>query len=112
MLVSQQLLLVSGTASIVGHASRHAGSARDQAREILANLDALLSRAHSHAPALAAQIGANTLIKAYLRHREQLPQIEEALLARLPEDTPLLVLHGDVCRAELLVEFDCTQMVD
>jgi len=51
----------------------------------------------------AAQSGANTSIKAYLRRRDHLPRSRK-YRAR--------VLHGDVCRVELLVEFDCTQMVD
>ena len=64
-------------------------------------------RAHAQSPALPAQLGRNTLIKTYLRHREDLPGVESALRERLPPDTPLLVLHGDVCRAELRVELDC-----
>ncbi len=109
MLVTPRLLMVSGTASIVGHASRHIGSARGQVEEILANLDTLIARARQHAPALSPEIGRHTLLKAYLRNRDDLAIIEESLRPRLPPDTALLVLHGDVCRAELLVEFDCVQ---
>jgi hypothetical protein len=29
----------------------------------------------------------------------------------LPDNVPLLVLLGDVCRADLLVEFDCLHAV-
>lgn len=107
MLVTPQLLMISGTASIVGHASQHLDNTLAQTREILANLDSLLARAHSQAPALPAQLGPGTLVKAYLRHGEDLPLVEAALRERLPPDAPLLVLQGDVCRAELLVELDC-----
>ncbi len=109
MLVAPGLLMISGTASIVGHASRHPGSVRGQVQEILANLDTLIARARHHAPALSPDIGRYTLLKAYLRNREDLAIVEESLRARLPPETTLLVLHGDVCRAELLVEFDCVQ---
>ena len=109
MLVAQRLLMVSGTASIVGHTSRHRDDTRAQVREIIANLDALLARAHAQAPALPAQLGRHTLIKAYLKNRGDLALVEELLRERLPAESPLLVLQGDVCRAELLVEFDCIQ---
>ena len=112
MLVSPQLLMISGTASIVGHASRHLENTRGQVQEILANLDSLLASAHQQAPALSPQLGRHTLLKIYLRNRSDLALIEESLRQRLPPDTPLLVLHGDVCRAELLVEFDCVQGAD
>jgi chorismate lyase/3-hydroxybenzoate synthase len=78
-------------------------------REILANLDSLLARAQAQAPSLPRHFGPHTLIKAYLRHRADLPALEGELRARLPADVPLLVLHGDVCRADLSVEFDCLQ---
>lgn len=107
MLVAPDVLMVSGTASIVGHASQHTGSVTAQVDEILANLDSLLTRAHAHAPALPGRFGSNTLIKAYLRNRADLAVVESKLRAHLPADAPFLILHGDVCRADLLVEFDC-----
>jgi chorismate lyase/3-hydroxybenzoate synthase len=108
MLVSPELVLVSGTASIVGHESRHSADTNGQVREILANLDSLLHRAHAQAPSLPRQFGRHTMLKAYLKRREDLAQVEDALRAVLPPQAPLLVLQGDVCRSELLVEFDCT----
>ncbi len=44
MLVADGTLLISGTASIVGHESRHAGDAREQLEEIVRNLAALPTR--------------------------------------------------------------------
>jgi len=107
MLVAPDVLMISGTASIVGHSSQHAGSVAAQVDEILANLESLLKSAHARAPALPADFGAGMLIKAYVRNREDLPVVEARLRARFPRDVPLIVLHGDVCRADLLVEFDC-----
>jgi len=109
MLVTPELLLISGTASIVGHASRHVDSTGGQVQEILANLGTLITRARQLAPALSPHLGRHTLLKAYLRNRGDLAVVEESLRSRLPPGMPLLVLHGDVCRAELLVEFDCVQ---
>lgn len=104
MLVAPDLLMISGTASIVGHASKHAGSVAAQVDEILTNLESLL--AHAQAPELPASLGPSSLIKAYVRNREDLTVVESMLRKRLPR-TPCLILHGDVCRADLLVEFDC-----
>jgi chorismate lyase/3-hydroxybenzoate synthase len=107
MVVAPDLLMISGTASIVGHASRHAGSVQRQMAEILNNLDTLLLRARGHGPALPARFSRATLIKAYLRHPGDLPFVEQQLRERLPAGTPFLVLLGDVCRADLLLELDC-----
>jgi len=106
MLVAPDLLMISGTASIVGHASLHTGSAGAQVDEILTNLESLLAPAHALAPALPPAFGADSLIKAYVRDRADAQMVESKLRARLPH-TPCLILHGDVCRADLLVEFDC-----
>jgi chorismate lyase/3-hydroxybenzoate synthase len=107
MLVASGLLMISGTASIVGHASRHAGSAQDQLTEIFSNLDSLLLRAHSYDPTLPPKFGRGTMIKAYLRDRNDAGMVERELRARLPADTPFVILTGDVCRADLLLELDC-----
>ena len=112
MLVAPDLLMISGTASIVGHASQHAGSVKRQMTEIFKNLDSVLTRARAHAPALPGKFGRNTLLKAYLRDPADLAVVEKALRERLPPDTPFLVLLGDVCRADLLLEFDCLHAVE
>jgi chorismate lyase / 3-hydroxybenzoate synthase len=107
MLVAPDLLMISGTASIVGHVSQHAGNVQRQINEIFSNLDSLLGRARAHAPALSPRFGGNTLIKAYLRDEADLPFVEKQLRERLPPDTPFLVLAGDICRGDLLIELDC-----
>jgi chorismate lyase/3-hydroxybenzoate synthase len=107
MLVTPDSLMISGTASIVGHASQHAESVAAQVDEIVANLGILLQGAHAQAPALPATFGRGSLIKVYLRNRVDLQIVEDRLRALLPENVPRLVLQGDVCRSDLLVEFDC-----
>jgi chorismate lyase / 3-hydroxybenzoate synthase len=94
-------LLISGTASVVGHASRHDDAAR-QAAETLCNLDSLVQAA-GLGPQLAAS---GACLKAYVRHRGDASHLRAALAgAGLPPDRVLL-LHGDICRAELLLEID------
>jgi chorismate lyase/3-hydroxybenzoate synthase len=112
MLVSPGLLMISGTASIVGHASRHEGDVQAQLSEIFSNLDSLLARAHSHDPTLSSRFGRGTLIKAYLRRQADAGFVERELRARLPSGTPFVVLAGDICRSDLLVELDCLHAGD
>lgn len=107
MLVSERLVMISGTASIVGHASRHPGDVRAQLRETLTNLANVLHRAAGLSPGITPRLGAESLLKIYLRERSLLPDVASLVREHLPAETPLLILHADVCRAELLVEADC-----
>src|SRR5690606_27714016 len=63
-------LLLSGTAAVVGHASRHAGELLAQLEETLANFDALLGAARARAPELPARFGPGTRLKVYVRDRD------------------------------------------
>jgi chorismate lyase/3-hydroxybenzoate synthase len=104
MLSSSKLVMISGTASIVGHASHHADDLRSQLGEVLTNLESVLHKASALASALPARLGANSLLKFYLRDERALEELELQLRERLPSETPRIVLMGDVCRADLLLE--------
>lgn len=99
-------LLVSGTASVVGHASAHAGQLEAQIDETLRNIDSVLGAARQERPTLSPALGSGSLIKAYVRDAADLPTVAAVLDARLPAGTPHLLLHGEICRRELLVELD------
>ncbi len=109
MLVPPGLLLVSGTASIVGHASRHPGSLPDQLDETLANLTSVIERAAAIEPALPRRSTPRTRLKIYLRDRASAETVAARLAERrLTPVTQCLMLEADICRAELLLEIDCT----
>ncbi|MEO7071605.1 MAG: pteridine-dependent deoxygenase [Rhodanobacter sp.] len=93
-------LAISGTAAVVGHASAHEDDLDAQLAETLINIDALLASA-----GMPVELGAHCPLKVYLRHAADLEHVRERLQRRLP-GVPLLFLHGDVCRSELLVEID------
>ena len=95
-------LYISGTAAVVGHASYHAGDVCAQVDETVANLQSLCAAAGSTHPLG----GARSVLKAYVRHAADADLVRERLHARFGADTPLLVLLGDICRVELLVEID------
>jgi chorismate lyase/3-hydroxybenzoate synthase len=94
-------LLISGTASIVGHSSRHGGDVGAQLRESLLNIDALLAGApgeRAYSP---------SLVKVYVRHREHLEPVRHGVERWLADRrAAVLYLNADLCRKELLVEIE------
>jgi chorismate lyase/3-hydroxybenzoate synthase len=98
-------LLVSGTASIVGHESRHIGDVTAQTRESMVNINVLIAEAnrlcgHQH---YAADMFA---YKVYVRNPGDLPAVAVELRAAVGQHAPVTYLHADVCRRELLVEIE------
>jgi len=102
-------LMISGTASVVGHASRHEGDADRQLDECLLNLERVLQRGAEAEPALDARFGPGSTLKLYVREPAEAARLGRSLAERLPAGTPLMVLAGDVCRSELLVEIEAAQ---
>jgi chorismate lyase/3-hydroxybenzoate synthase len=98
-------LLASGTASIVGHISQHAGDTAAQLRESLANLSSLLDQGQQRCSRRFELAGCETL-RVYLRQPLDLA-IAQAVIAQseLPAGR-VLYLRGDVCRRELDVEIE------
>ncbi|MES2858341.1 MAG: pteridine-dependent deoxygenase [Pseudomonadota bacterium] len=99
-------LLLSGTAAVVGHASRHHDSLAAQLDETLANLHSLIEAARAQRPALETAPGDGARLKVYVRDAASLSDVAALLDARLPPELPRIVLHGAVCRRELAVEID------
>jgi chorismate lyase/3-hydroxybenzoate synthase len=103
---SKMPLLLSGTASVVGHRSLHAGRLLAQLDETFANFDSLIGAARAHAPALPAHFGADTRLKVYVRERGDLPLVARAFADRFGGGVPHLILHAVICRRDLAVEID------
>lgn len=99
-------LLLSGTASVVGHASLHSGALLAQLNETFANFDSLLTAARARQPSLPAQFGEGTRLKVYVRDHDDLPLVAQALDARFGARVPRVLLHAAICRRELSVEID------
>jgi chorismate lyase/3-hydroxybenzoate synthase len=96
-------MLISGTASIRGHASHHRDDLPAQLDEILRNLASLRQAGGS---AALAQSGRGTVLKVYLRDAASAGLVESYLRSHLPAHSQFLVLGADICRRELLVEID------
>ncbi|GAB3736810.1 pteridine-dependent deoxygenase [Luteimonas pelagia] len=99
-------LLLSGTASVVGHETRHADCVEAQLEETFANFDSLLAATRARAPGLPPAFGRGTRLKAYVRDAHALPRVAAMLADRLGPDIPHVVLHADICRRDLRVEID------
>lgn len=98
-------LLVSGTAAVVGHKSRHPASLEAQLDETLANLASLITAARGVRPSLPAMAGPGSCLKVYVRDAAAMDAVAALLDERLPA-VPRLLLHGHVCRRELALELD------
>jgi chorismate lyase / 3-hydroxybenzoate synthase len=99
-------LLLSGTASIVGHESRHHDCIESQLLETFANFDSLIAAARAQRPTLPPRFGSGSRLKVYVRDREQLPRVAAALDSQLGPTVPRILLHAAICRRELQVEID------
>lgn len=100
-------LILSGTASVVGHETRHAGEPEAQLVETIANVDRLLAvAATAGSPRWRSGIAALQFLKVYLRRGEDCAAVRAALAERLPADLPVLYLEADICRADLLLEIE------
>lgn len=99
-------LLVSGTASVVGHITAHPHDVRAQTDEAASNLEALLEHAAGamRRPTLA-RFNAASLARVYVRHAADWPIVEAQLRRRWPE-LQLCALQGDICRSDLMVEIE------
>lgn len=93
-------LAISGTAAVIGHASHHREDVTAQAEETFANLGMLLERAGMPA------FDAASPLKVYVRHPQDAFAVRAALARHLGSAVPCILLRGDICRRELLVEID------
>ena len=93
---------LSGTASIVGHETRHAGDAAAQAHETMTNIATMRAQAvsaglpPSHAMAL----------RVYLRDDVLLETVRPAVAAGLRPGDTVRFVEADICRRDLLLEID------
>jgi len=101
-----QLLLISGTASIVGHTSMHAGDLAAQLDETLRNIDALLERSSAEHLIRSAALNRGSLVKVYLRNASDAASVERELRRELGPSVSLLILAADICRSDLLIEIE------
>lgn len=100
-------LFVSGTASIVGHETRHRGDAAAQTAESLANIGAVVDEANRLLGASRFALGQLTF-KVYVRRPGDLAAIAAQIKRSAACEAPIVYLQADVCREDLLVEIEAS----
>ncbi len=98
-------LFISGTASIVGHRTLHAGDPAAQTRETLVNIEALLQEAARRCGAAALRLE-RLAYKVYVREPADLPAIRKQLESAVGSGAAILYLKADICRQDLAVEIE------
>jgi chorismate lyase/3-hydroxybenzoate synthase len=106
-------LLVSGTASIVGHESLHIGDPERQLEETARNFEALVETA------MRADVGRPRpsrvrleSLKVYLRNPDDYARLLPGVRRLFAVENEPLVLRADICRRELLVEIEGTYALE
>jgi chorismate lyase / 3-hydroxybenzoate synthase len=102
----QELLLLSGTASIVGHETLHSGDAEKQTQETLRNIEAVLAQANAHTRSAAAYTLQELQLRVYVRHAKDLDLIRSIVDKAIGGGQPALYLEADICRPDLDVEIE------
>lgn len=100
----QEILFISGTASIVGHQTVHPGDVAGQCRETMANIAAIVAEVNRVARSRAYALD-ELVYRVYVRHATDHPAIRETL-APLVGAAEVLYVQADICRAGLLLEIE------
>ncbi|HEV2846092.1 MAG TPA: hypothetical protein VG477_14655 [Thermoanaerobaculia bacterium] len=103
------LVLVGGTASIVGEESVHLGDLERQIDETLANLAVLLNVAAGEPAGVedrAAVLARYRELRVYYPDPERLEELRRLLAGAFPGVEAVEWVRADLCRPELLVEIE------
>lgn len=97
---SAETLFVSGTASVVGHATAHHGDTNRQLEETMRNMEILAGTASFSMSDLDS-------LKIYLRNPSDLSMVRSRLQSAYG-GVSSIYLQADICRANLLIEIEAT----
>jgi len=102
----ESVLLISGTASIVGYESCHIDDVTAQTNETVRNISQLINDVNHYHQAGFNGLSALKYVKVYVRHVEHQAEIIRILSQAFPKDVDMVILIADICREELLVEVE------
>ncbi|MCM6779062.1 FkbO/Hyg5 family chorismatase [Nocardia sp. CDC159] len=106
-------LFVSGTASILGHATVHPGDIRKQTTTVLENIEYLIGAENLAAYDLAGhRLSDLRQLKVYVKHEADLEVVRSLVTAAVGDAADVRYLNVDVCRDDLLVEIEALIPLD
>lgn len=108
----QEILYISGTASITGHQTQHRGDVGKQLALCISNIEHLLITASRDHQFPTTTFCTCNQIKVYLNDPSHLPVIEPLLQERVKQGAKIYYFHGDMCRDDLLVEIEALAIHD
>lgn len=100
----QEILFISGTASIVGHRTVHLGDVSAQTSEAMTNIAAVVGEANRITRGNAYALS-DLSYRVYIRHAGDFAAVQAAL-APLIGIADTVYVQADICRADLLVEIE------
>lgn len=98
-------LMVSGTASVVGHETLHAGDPEKQLAESIENMKVLLQSATELLALSNIKHWQTQAIKLYVRE-DRFAEQAMATLSQYVAQERLIVMRADICRSDLSLEFE------
>lgn len=102
----EQHLYISGTASIVGHETRHIGDPVKQLEETLTNISTIIDQANNMYALPCTKLSDLDAVRVYIRNPEDTGFILETLQRKFENKCPIQAVHGDICRSDLLLEIE------
>ncbi|MBL8429236.1 MAG: hypothetical protein JNJ95_05005 [Dechloromonas sp.] len=100
----QEILFISGTASIIGHETVSPGDVAGQCRESTANINAVIAEANRQCRTAPFSLG-ELSYRVYVRQAGDFRVIRETL-GRLLGKVEIVFLQADICRHDLLLEIE------
>ena len=104
---TDELLFVSGTASIVGHHTMHPSDVQAQTRETLVNIEAIIQAANAQARQPLFTLS-TLFYRVYLRYSTDLAAVQAVMQAHIKTPFQAIFLQADVCRQDLLIEIEAS----
>ena len=102
----QEILFISGTASITGHSTQYADDVNRQLEVCISNIENLLSTAIAEYGFTSMTLQNCIHLKVFLRHADNLDTVRTHLQLHLGPTVPIYYFLGDMCRPDLSVEIE------
>ncbi len=107
----QEILFVSGTASITGHNTQFEGDINRQTELCLSNIEQLVSTAVSEHQMTSISLQDFSQFKVYIKNPEHLDTVRTHIQLRLGHSAAVYYLQGDMCRTDLSVEIEALAII-